>query len=162
MGCDDGFFLKASDATDRQSIRENPVKINVIEAIESYSASHPETINEILYEWPWKKFEALYEAHIKREQSQRALSERNAWITGLLANTNLDDGKSTKKNMLDNIDNTYENTLKSIYNIEDDNEIDFKNDPFFKAIKSPGQETWRDTTDSEPTTDKPEIDIDQQ
>lgn len=63
--------------------------------------------------------------------------------------------------MLDSIDNTYENTLKSIYNIKEE-DLDLDN-PFFKAIKVPGRDyiPGEEATVPEPTTDKPEIDIDQ-
>jgi hypothetical protein len=162
LGCDDGFFLKASESSSGKSVRESAITINVIEAIESFASSHAEKIEEIL-NWPWKKFEALYEAHTKREQSEKALDERNAYITGLLANTNLDDGKSTKRNMLENVDIDYQNALKSIYNIVNKDEIDFDQDPFFKAIKIPGAEIPVEATESEPTTEvnKNDIDTDQ-
>lgn len=79
-----------------------------------------------------------------------------------MANPNLDDGKNTKKSTLENIDNTYENTLMSIYNIEEE-EINLRDDPFFAAMKIPGVDYIPgETTDSEPTTEELEIDIDQQ
>ena len=91
-------------------------------------------------DWPWKKFEALYEAFMKREQAVKILDERNAYISGLLANTNLDDGKQTKKRMLENVDIDYQNTLRSIYNINIEDNIEFDQDPFFKAMRIPGIE----------------------
>lgn len=162
MGCDEGFFLKANNAADRQSVREGAITINIIEAIESFSAQHSETIEEIL-DWPWQKFEALYEAHVKREQSQSALEERNAYITGILANTNLDDNKSTKHNMLESIDIDYENRLRSIYNVIIGEEIDFENDPFFKAMKIPGKDyiPGEEATVPIPHDLKQEIEVDQ-
>ena len=65
--------------------------------------------------------------------------EKNAYITGLIANTNLDDGKETKRKLLENIDIDYRNTLKSIYNILIE-EVSFTEDPFFKAMKIPGKD----------------------
>ena len=83
----------------------------------------------------------MYEAHTKREQAEKASEERIAYISGLVANTNLDDGKGSKRNTLENVDNTYYETLKSIYNIEKkEKEVDFENDPFFKAMKIPGKD----------------------
>lgn len=159
MGCDDGFFLKANEASDSKSIRESAITINVFDAIESFSAQHSEKIEEII-NWPWKKFEALYEAHIKRESSKTALLERNAYITGLLANTNLDDNKNTKRNMLENVDTDYENKLRSIYNVIS-KEIDLKDDPFFAAIKIPRYDAPEEATDNLPHDQNPEIEVDQ-
>ena len=79
----------------------------------------------------------MYEAHSKREQVEKANRERNAYISGLLANTNLDDNKGSKRNALESIDNSYYETLKSIYNIEIE-EVNLRKDPFFAAMKIPG------------------------
>lgn len=62
--------------------------------------------------------------------------------------------------MLQSADNDYESRLRSIYNINSEDEIDYENDPFFAAMKIPkhGEES---ATDPDRTTEKPEIDIDQ-
>jgi hypothetical protein len=52
----------------------------------------------------------------------------------------LDDGKQTKRNMLESIDNDYQNNLRSVYNIDIGEEVEFDQDPFFKAMKIPGME----------------------
>lgn len=91
-------------------------------------------------EWPWKKFEAFYGAFLRREQSEKLFEERVSYITGLLANTNLDDGKQTKARMLENIDIDYQNNLRSVYNIDIEEQVEFDQDPFFKAMKIPGLE----------------------
>ena len=82
----------------------------------------------------------MYEAHTKREQVDRATEERFAYISGLLANTNLDDNKGSKRMTLESVDNSYHEALKSIYNIDTKKEIDFENDQFFKAMKIPGKD----------------------
>ena len=115
--------------------------------------------------WPWKKFEAIYEAQIKRQKAERAVLERNAYITGILANTNMDDEKQTKKRALESIDTDYENALRSIYNIKEE-EVDLQEDPFFKAMKIPGVDFIPDEEEAtvpESTTEfpVPDIDVDQ-
>ena len=82
----------------------------------------------------------MYEAHTKREQVERVNRERNAYISGLLANTNLDDNKGSKRNALQSIDYSYHEALKSIYNVIKEKELDFKEDPFFAAIRVPGRD----------------------
>lgn len=84
----------------------------------------------------------MYEAHTKREQGEKAAKERFAYISGLLANTNLDDSKGSKRTTLESVDNSYYETLKNIYNnvIDKNKEINFEDDPFFKAMKIPGKD----------------------
>lgn len=103
----------------------------------------------------------MYESYSRREAAKKALLERNAYISGLLANTNLDDEKSTKRNLLENVDIDYQNRLKSIYNIIEE-EIDLESDPFFKAMKIPGKDYIPgEATETETHDQKLDIDIDQ-
>lgn len=86
-----------------------------------------------------------------------------SYVTGILANTNLDDGKQSKTRALENIDIDYQNNLRSIYNIDIGDEVDFDQDPFFKAMKLPGTEP---ETEIEPpildrTTENLDSDTDQ-
>jgi len=149
LGCDDGFFLKAGKSSDEQSVRESTITLNAIDAIENFASAHSETIEEII-NWPWKKFEAFYESYSKREQVKSANAERRAYITGLLANPNLDDGKQTRRTILNNVDIDFENAIKSIYNVVIGEEFDSDQDPFFKAMKVPGMEQ---ATDNDRTTE---------
>lgn len=104
----------------------------------------------------------MYEAYVKREQADRAFQERVAYISGMIANTNLDDGKQTKARMLENIDIDYQNVLRSIYNIIIGDEIDFDQDPLFKAMKIPGKDIQPEATVPDRTSENPDIDVDQQ
>lgn len=83
----------------------------------------------------------------------------------MLANTNLDDGKNTKRNMLENVDEDYQNRLRNIYNVISEEDIDIENDPFFTAIKVPGRDYIPGYDDEPPvpesTTENPEIEVDQ-
>lgn len=106
----------------------------------------------------------MYEAHVKREQTDKAANERLAYITGIIANTNLDDGKQSKTRALESIDINYQDMVKSIYNVIEKDIVDLKNDPFFAAMKIPGQyEPEESTTVPEPHDEvAPEIEVDQQ
>ena len=103
---------------------------------------------------------------MKREQAEKAVLERHAYLAGILSNPNLDDGKGTKRKVLEDIDTDYQNTLRSIYNINIGEEVDLKEDPFFKAMKVPGVDyiPGEEATDPENTTEfpVPDIDVDQQ
>lgn len=65
--------------------------------------------------------------------------------------------------MLENVDIDYENNLRSIYNVIIGDEIDFDQDPFFKAMKIPGKDPIPEelATEIDRTTENLEIDINQ-
>ncbi len=111
-------------------------RITPLEALEAYSADHPETVDE-LCNWYWKKFEKLYEAHLKRKAVESAAKTKDAMISGLWGNPNFDDEKQTRKNALIEIENSYQEAVLNVYNKERQVEIDFKDDPFFAAMKIP-------------------------
>jgi hypothetical protein len=107
-----------------------------------------------LLKWPWRRFEAFYEAHAKRLAVKQAVDHRNAMVTGLWANSNLDDGKDTRKQFLTEIDNSLDETLATIYGKKEP-EIDFNTDPFFAAMKLPDEGNVPDRTT---TTEDIEVD----
>lgn len=76
----------------------------------------------------------------KRKAIDRATDVRNAIIAGMWANTNLDDNKGTRRNALEEIQNNYDDTIEEIYSGIRREDIDLNSDPFFAAMKVPGQE----------------------
>ena len=87
---------------------------------------------------------------------EHATDHKNAMIAGLWANSNLDDGKNTRNQALESIENSYNETVAIIYSDHKSEEIDFQTDPFFKAMKLP------DDPGSVPDrTTKKEIHVDQ-
>jgi hypothetical protein len=78
-------------------------------------------------------------------------------ISGLWANTNLDDGKQTRQNALRQIENDHQNTIHEIY-LGKDEEIDYEQDPFFAAMKLDGEEKQDETVNHDLKTD---LEIDQ-
>lgn len=118
-----------------QDRREVP-RLGPIEALEAYSANHPETVEDLMG-WNWKKFEKLYEAHLKRRALEEAFAVKLAMISGLWGNSNFDDDKNTRQKALLEIDESYHNAVLEVYNGKVADEIDFKTDPFFAAMKLP-------------------------
>lgn len=154
MGSDGGFFQREDSSARKQGEREVQ-RINIIEVIEAYTAEHPETATEFI-NWPWRKAEAFYDAHVKRKAVEAASRVKEAMIAGLWGNTNLDDGKQTRKNMLIEIEEAYDHAIKMIYSGESD-EIDqetIESDPFLSAMsfdwagenKKPDEELSVNTT----------------
>ena len=113
---------------------------------------------------PWQKFEALYAAHTKREAVQSITNVRNAQISGIWANTNLDpqsEGQNPRANLLKDIYDNYVESLQKIYNQyeEKKDEIDW-DDPFYKAMKVPSNPHANDTS-PEPHDQNLPVEIDQ-
>lgn len=70
-------------------------------------------------------------------------------ISGLWANTNLDDGKQTRQKALRDIEENYQTSLNLIYSTED-KELDYEEiDPLFAAMNLDDVES---TSESLPTT----------
>jgi hypothetical protein len=77
-------------------------------------------------------------------------------VAGLMANTNLDDGKQTRNNILADIEAKHLDTIAMIYNGKSDAELDYEQDPLIAAINVDR------TPESIPTTDtNEEFEIDQ-
>jgi phosphosulfolactate phosphohydrolase-like enzyme len=60
-------------------------------------------------------------------------------ISGLWGNSNFDDEKNTRQKALSEIENSYQEVVLNVYNKERLEEIEFKNDPFFAAMKLPDE-----------------------
>lgn len=116
---------------------EQRYKISLIEALEGYSACHPESISELLYEWHWRKFEAFYDAFAKRQIIEGLEARKNSIISGLYGNGNME-GDALKKS-LDEVENNFQNAVEMIYRGEDDSGLDqdTADSPFFSAMKIP-------------------------
>lgn len=77
----------------------------------------------------------MYLAHSKRVAVDRATGVRDAMISGMWSNSNLDDGKDTRSKALLEIEESYQNTLISIYNNETPlEEMDLDSHPLFAGM----------------------------
>jgi hypothetical protein len=134
LGSDDKFFQRESPPVGAEGWGEIP-NIGAIEALESYSSEHPESIDD-LKDWYWKKFETMYEAFLKRKTIEDASQIKAAMISGLWANTNLDDGKDTRQKALTDIEESFQRAVNYIYNgtTEEEEYRKMLEEPFFAAI----------------------------
>ena len=90
----------------------------------------------------------MYQAHCRRLEVDRATDVKNAMISGLWSNSNLDDDKNTRQNALTEIEESYQETIRLIYSREstEDPEIDIDELPFFKAMNFDWAEAVPDRT----------------
>lgn len=90
----------------------------------------------------------------KRKAIERATEVRNAIIAGLWANTNLDDNKGSRSRALEEIQNNYDDTIEEIYIGIRREDIDLNDDPFFAAMKVPGDELLKAKDSQQPVPDR--------
>ncbi len=76
----------------------------------------------------------MYLAHVKREAVMRATEVRNAMISGMWSNSNLDDGKGSRTQALTEIEENFQNTIRLIYSGKDPNDDILLNHPLFTAM----------------------------
>lgn len=80
-----------------------------------------------------------------------------AMISGLYANTNLDDGKNTRSKMINEIEEKFQDAIIELY--EPQEKIDpIKDNPFFDAMNVPGSDIdWKEYAKHNPAKDRPGI-----
>ena len=98
-----------------------------IEALEAYSATHPETIEELMT-WPWRRFLAAYEAFQRRQACDEMRAMKMAHLGGLAGNTNLDGEKVDRKQITQEIAESYEKAITQIWNGYDEEELEDDDD----------------------------------
>lgn len=73
-------------------------------------------------------------------------------ITGLYANTNLDDGKDTRQTIISNMEENFRAAIESLYDPKE--EKDLKDNPFFDAMNVPGSDIdWSEIEEGKPSID---------
>lgn len=118
--------------------REGSRSVSLTEALEDYSASHPESVAELL-KWPARRFDHFYLLHQKRQIVAGLERQKVEMVAALWSNSNWDDGKDSRKNAIADIESSYEEALRKIESIgkpiQDDGEQIDKDNPFFAAAE---------------------------
>jgi hypothetical protein len=110
-----------------------------VEIIEAFCAEHNVGIDEVLYDWPSSKFEAFYNAYIKRKVADELQQRRISEVAALWGNPNLDNPKdeTLRQKVMEQVEENFHNAYITLYSEEDqikDEEIP-EDDPFFKAME---------------------------
>lgn len=109
--------------------------------MEAYASEHPEPIEELM-NWPATRFEAMYEAYLKRVAVREATQIKHAMISGVWSNTNFDDEKNSRTKALQQIEEQHQETIRQIYSrIDREEQIAFESDPFFAAMNLPREDS---------------------
>jgi hypothetical protein len=77
-----------------------------IEALEAYSSSHPETMEQLL-NWPYRRFIKAFEAWQRRKAIERTEHQEDLHIAAMYSNTNMDDPDNNRGERVKDVQSFY-------------------------------------------------------
>jgi hypothetical protein len=87
--------------------------------------------------WPWRRFDAFYEAFVKRRSKEELTFRKILQISALWANSNYDGEEVDRQQIIRDIETSYDEVIAEIYSGRSAGgrtDID-KSDPFFAAME---------------------------
>jgi hypothetical protein len=86
-------------------------------ALEEYTAHHPDTAEEIMYRWPWRRFEGMFKRHLLRKAREDMRQMRDLRLAALDANTNFDskENENAKQQRVEGLQNAYQEGVQILY-----------------------------------------------
>ena len=112
-----------------------------METVEAFCASHKESVDTVLYEWPASKFEALNTAFQKRTLADALDKKRSLEVASLYANGNFESSEQMEQ-AIRSIGEVYGKSIATLYGVgipqeQSEKEFDINmSDPFFAAMKN--------------------------
>lgn len=106
-------------------------------ALEEYTAHHAETAEEIMYAWPWRRFEGMFRRHLLRKGREEMRQMRDLRLAAIDANTNYDssDNKSAREQRVRGLQESYEEAVRMLYAPPgQQTQPDLDDDPLFSPI----------------------------
>jgi hypothetical protein len=106
--------------------------------------------------WTETKFSAFNLAFLRRQVVESMESRKNAMISGLYGNSNLDDNKGTRQRIISDMENNFREAIAELY--EPTAHLNLKDDPFFKAMHVPGEDIdWEKYAEDNPNPIKQQV-----
>lgn len=107
-------------------------------ALEEFTAHHSERVEDIMYRWPWRRFESMFRLHLLRKAREELRQMRDLRLAALDANMNYDseENRNVKSQRATSLHEVYEEAVKILYSkpsAEGSDEIE--EDPLFAPIK---------------------------
>lgn len=84
-----------------------------VEALEAYSAEHPETIEDLL-QWPARRFFRAFEAWQRRRAAERIERQEDLHVAAMYANTNLDEPDNKRDERVRDVQHFYRSLRREI------------------------------------------------
>jgi hypothetical protein len=131
-------MVEKRDDSDDEGEEKKPQRgLTPLEALESYSGSHSESINELL-EWPARRFTKAFEYYQKRKTVDELENKKNLHVAAFWSNSSFDGKEETIKSIEDYYELLKDIVLKDPKETERENkelEQMEENDPFLRAGK---------------------------
>jgi hypothetical protein len=108
-------------------------------ALEEYTAHHADTVEEIMYRWPWRRFEGLFRLHLLRKAREELRQMRDLRLAALDANMNFDsqENSSAKQQRADGLQDAFRQVEVALYSdapMQDPDVAVMEADPLFAPI----------------------------
>lgn len=90
-------------------------------------------------QWPWRRVEAFYDAHLKRKMIQELTQRKIHMISALFSNSNYDSQENSQKRVeiIEKIEDDFNEAVRRLYQDPKEAEAEreaFKENPFFSAM----------------------------
>lgn len=110
-----------------------PRRLTAIEALESYSSDHAETVEELL-EWPYRRFVKALDSWQRRLAVERVERQEDLHISALYANTNMDNPDNDRIGLVEAVREHYANVRRRILGVhEQEEQLDEQQEAFMRA-----------------------------
>lgn len=106
-------------------------------ALEEYTAHHAESVEDIMYRWPWRRFEGMFRRHLLRKAREELRHMRDLRLAALDANMNYDseENRNAKTQRAEGLQEAYEQGVRILYSKPSDSVEEENDDPLFDPIK---------------------------
>jgi hypothetical protein len=108
-------------------------------ALEEYTAHHGERAEEIMYRWPWRRFEGMFRRHLLRKAREELIRMRDLRIAAIDANMNWDskENENAKQSRIESHQKACEEGIRILYGTSTPAEFDqeIEEDPLFAPVK---------------------------
>jgi hypothetical protein len=107
-------------------------------ALEEYTAHHPDTVEEIMHRWPWRRFEGMFKRHLLRKAREELRQMRDLRVAALDANTNFDakENAEVKQQRLEQYQESYLKGIEILYSAPEQRQpTPEEEDPLFAPIR---------------------------
>jgi len=109
-------------------------------ALEEYTAHHAERVEDIMYRWPWRRFEGMFRLHLLRKAREELRQMRDLRLAALDANMNYDseENRQAKSQRVEGLNSAFEQGVKILYSKPSQSAPEpeaEEEDPLFAPIK---------------------------
>lgn len=114
-------------------------------ALEEYTAHHADTAEEIMYRWPWRRFEGMFRLHLLRKAREEMRQMRDLRLAALDANMNYDsqENAQAKQQRIDGLQDAFRQAERVLYSdapVQDPDVAAMESDPLFAPINDRARE----------------------